>query len=154
MRRFIYDLRPSPLADEPLSRQVERFVQDLQTAYQIGVDFRWTEAPRAFSAEERLAVYRVAQEAMQNARKHARADRIIVDACVEPTDWVIRISDTGVGFDPTAAALLADHWGMCGMRERAHLVGAVLTVDSRPGEGTTVTFRLPLYPPQRAAGRP
>jgi two-component system sensor histidine kinase DegS len=146
VRRFIYDLRPSPLADGPLSQQVQRYTQDFATAYQSTIELRWAEAPRAFSPEECIAVYRILQEVLQNARKHARADRIIVETYVELSDWVLRVSDNGVGFDPTAVALQEDHWGMRGMRERAQLIGAELLIESRPNEGTTVVLRLPLRP--------
>lgn len=144
VRRFIYDLRPSPLAAGPLGPQIERYIQDLAAAYQIRVEFRWAEAPRPFAPEECVAIYRIAQESLLNACKHARADQLVVEACAELSDWVLRVSDNGVGFDPTAAALLDDHWGLRGMRERAQLIGAELLVEGRPNEGTTVVLRLPL----------
>jgi len=145
VRRFIYDLRPSPLADGPLGEQIERYIQDFATAYQANVELRWAESPRPFTPEECIAIYRIVQESLQNARKHARADRMIVEACVELTDWVLEVQDNGVGFDPTAVGLQEDHWGLQGMRERAHLIGAEWIVESQPNEGTTVTLRLPLY---------
>jgi two-component system sensor histidine kinase DegS len=144
VRRFIYDLRPSPLADGPLGEQIERYIQDFATAYQANVELRWAEAPRTFTPEECIAIYRIVQESLQNARKHARANLIIVEACVELSDWVLEVKDDGVGFDPTAVVLQEDHWGLRGMRERADLIGAEWIVESRPNEGTTVTLRLPL----------
>lgn len=153
VRRFIYELRPSPLADEPLARQVERYVHDLEAAYQIRLELRWADPPRALSPEENIVVYRVVQEALQNARKHAQAECIQVEAYVEPTGWVVRISDNGVGFNPTKAMLQEDHWGLRGMRERAQLIDAELAIESRPQEGTAVTLRLPFQPPEWPGGR-
>ncbi len=147
VRRFIYDLRPSPLAEEPLGRQIERYSRDLETAYQITVEFRWGAPPRDLSSEEKIAIYRIIQEALQNARRHARAGRISVEAYVEPSAWVVQVTDDGVGFDPTYPWHQEDHWGLYGMRERAQLIGAELQIESRPGEGTTVRLRLP-FPPQ------
>ncbi len=153
VRRFIYDLRPSPLAEEPLGRQVERFVRDLETAYQITVELSWGSPPRDLSPEETVAIYRIVQEALQNARKHARAERIAVESYAEPTGWVVRVSDSGVGFNPSAAWYQEDHWGVRGMRERAQLIGADLQIDSRPGGGTTVLLRLPTRPAEPPEAR-
>ncbi len=144
VRRFIYDLRPSPLAEESLGRQVERYIRDLETAYQVAVEFRWGESPQDLSPEEKIAIYRIVQEALQNARRHARAGTISVEAYVEPSAWVVQVSDDGVGFDPTYPWHQEDHWGLYGMRERAQLIGAELRIESRPGEGTLVRLRLPL----------
>ncbi|MGB9723172.1 MAG: ATP-binding protein [Chloroflexia bacterium] len=152
VRRFIYDLRPSPLAEEPLGRQIERYIRDLEAAYQTSIEFRWGAPPQELRPEEKVAIYRIVQEALQNARRHARAERISVEAYVEPNAWVIQVSDDGVGFDPDYPWPREDHWGLCGMRERAQLIGAQLQVESRPGQGTTVRLRLPL-PPQESRVR-
>jgi len=144
VRRFIYDLRPPPLAEEPLGQQIERYVRDLETAYQIEIDLRWGAPPREFTDEEKIAIYRIVQEALQNAHRHACADKILVEAYVEPVAWVVRVSDNGVGFDPQAVWQQPDHWGIRGMHERARLIGAELHVESRPGGGTVVTLHLPL----------
>ncbi len=144
VRRFIYDLRPSPLAEDALGRQIERYIRDLETAYQMTVEFRWGAPPKDLPPEEKIAIYRIVQEALQNAHRHARAEKISVEAYVEPNAWVVQVTDDGVGFDPTYPWHQEDHWGLSGMRERAHLIGAELQIESRPGEGTTVRLRLPL----------
>jgi|YNPNPStandDraft_1061719.scaffolds.fasta_scaffold01922_10 two-component system sensor histidine kinase DegS len=146
VRRFIYDLRPSPLAEEPLGRQIERYIRDLETAYSLTIEFRWGAPAQDWTPEEKVAIYRIVQEALQNARRHARAEKISVEAYVEPDAWVIQVVDDGVGFDPTYPWHREDHWGLQGMQERARLIGAELQVESRPGEGTTVRLRLPLPP--------
>lgn len=144
VRRFIYDLRPSPLAEESLGRQLERYIRDLETAYQVAVEFRWGAPPQDLSPEEKIAIYRIVQEALQNARRHARAGKILVEAYVESNAWIVQVTDDGVGFDPTYPWHQEDHWGLYGMQERAQLIGAELEVESRPGEGTAVRLRLPL----------
>lgn len=153
VRRFIYELRPSPLAEEALDRQIERYIRDLEAAYQIEVDFRWALPPRELSAEETIAIYRIVQEALQNARRHSRAERIFVESYVETPAWVVRVSDNGTGFDFFRAWEQKDHWGIRGMEERAHLIGAELRIESRPGYGTTITLALPLRAPDTAEGR-
>lgn len=144
VRRFIYDLRPSPLAEEPLGRQLERYIRDLETAYQVAVEFRWGAPPQDLIPEEKIAIYRIVQEALQNARRHARAGKISVEAYVELNAWVVQVTDDGIGFDPTHPWHQEDHWGLYGMQERAQLIGAELEIESRPSEGTTVRLRLPL----------
>lgn len=150
VRRFIYDLRPSPVAAEPLGRQLERFVRDLQGTYQIKVELRWGEPPRPLSAEETVSIYRIAQEALLNARRHARAKHIDLTASCEPTSWMVTVSDDGIGFDPSVACHGEDQWGIAGMRERAALIGAELSIESDPGKGTTVLLRLPIDPSSHA----
>ncbi len=153
VRRFIYDLRPSPLAEEPLSQQIERYVRDMEATYQLEIEFHWGTAPRELSPEEKVAIYRIVQEALHNARKHARAGRISVEAYVEPTAWVVRVADDGVGFNPKIVWHQEDHWGIRGMRERAQLIGADLQIDSQAGEGTTVLLRLSLLAPTQVEER-
>jgi PAS domain S-box-containing protein len=94
------------------------------------------EALKALRAEAAVALFRIAQEALNNAAKHARATRIVVRARVEDGRAVLEVQDDGAGFDPLAAPL--GRWGMTTMRERAQAVGGGLEVRSRPGEGTTV----------------
>lgn len=104
-------------------------------------------------AEERLpehveiALYRIAQEALQNVLKHTRASR--VQLSLEVTERLVRlsVSDDGGGFDPGAAEAGGQHpspgYGMQSMAERVELVGGSLRVDSRPGSGTTVVASVP-----------
>jgi signal transduction histidine kinase len=90
-------------------------------------------------------VLRIAQEAVTNALRHARAGRVTVS--LSPVDSgagvVLRVSDDGSGFDPEARALRARRLGLTSMHERAASLGGTLTVDSAPGRGTTVELRLP-----------
>ncbi len=153
VRRFIYDLRPSPLAKEPLGQQIERYIQDLESAYQLTVEYHWGPPPRELVPEEEVAIYRIVQEALQNARKHARADRISVETYAEATGWIVQVSDNGSGFDPRLAGEQQDHWGISGMRERARLIGADLQLTSQVGEGTKIRLCLPLHPADRAEER-
>ena len=85
-------------------------------------------------------IYRLVQEALTNAVKHASARRLEV-AVVEHDDEVeLRVSDDGVGFDPGARA---EGFGLVGMRERVTLVAGRLEIESGPGRGTTLRCRIP-----------
>lgn len=84
-----------------------------------------------------LALYRIAQEALRNCLAHAHATRVSVQLEGDDTGLRLRIADDGVGFD-AGARTGAPGIGLSGMRERAHLAGAVLAIDSAPGRGTTI----------------
>jgi signal transduction histidine kinase len=93
------------------------------------------------SEAQRNALYRTAQEGLTNAQRHARAT--CVTLTVEPTADSIRliIHDDGIGFDPASRA---SGIGLHGMREQANHLRGHLEIDSRPGQGTTLTLTLPL----------
>jgi signal transduction histidine kinase len=95
-----------------------------------------------------IALYRIAQEALNNIVKHARANQVTVRlcfSCLEGDDLeqapgssvLLSIHDDGCGFNP--AQVLHDHLGLGIMQERAQAIGASLTIDSQPGEGTQVS---------------
>ena len=89
-----------------------------------------------------MALFRIAQEALNNAAKHSSAKRITVDLEERDGELVLSVSDDGKGFDPANAP--RGRWGMTTMRERAEAAGGRLAVDSAPGSGTTVRATLPL----------
>ncbi|MGC8874839.1 MAG: sensor histidine kinase [Chloroflexia bacterium] len=146
VRRLIYELRPSPVADETLDSQIERYVRDLEASCGAKIELRWVPPPRELAQEEKVAIYRIVQEALRNAIRHARAGRIAVEAFVEPAGWTVQVVDDGIGLDTDLLWEHQEHWGIRGMRERAQLIGAQFRIDSRPGEGTVVMLRLPDVP--------
>ena len=95
------------------------------------------------SREEQLQILFIAQEALSNVRKHARADTVKVRVDDDGDFW-LSISDNGVGFDATVESSDDEsHVGLHIMRERAQRIHAALDIQSRPGAGTTVTLHLP-----------
>ncbi len=95
-----------------------------------------------------VALYRIAQECVQNVVKHSRAMVATVTFAVRDRVARLEVSDKGVGFDAADAGVTAERpmggYGMLSMAERADLVGGRFSVRSRPGEGTTVTVAIPL----------
>jgi signal transduction histidine kinase len=89
------------------------------------------------------ALYRIAQEALQNVVKHANAERVEVRLFATPGAIVLRVRDDGCGFDRSSPACAGSGLGLPGMRERAELFGGRLTVTSRPGCGTVVEACVP-----------
>jgi len=97
------------------------------------------------SEDARLALFRVAQEALSNVARHARASRATVRFRTEPTELVVEIQDDGVGFDPTSPPGEDDRrLGLLTMVERAGYAEGRIAVDSAPGLGTRVRLHLPL----------
>jgi two-component system, NarL family, sensor histidine kinase UhpB len=92
------------------------------------------------SPEEELVLYRVAQEALTNIARHARASRVQLELREQPGCVVLEVADDGRGLTDGA---LDSSQGIRGMRERAMLVAAKLSIESRPGEGTTVRLVIP-----------
>jgi two-component system, NarL family, sensor histidine kinase UhpB len=141
-------LRPSALDDHGLvpaiDAQLKRF------AARTGVEVRMNSEGDTEELEEdvQTALYRVAQEALTNAERHAGATCVEVDLEVEDDRTELRVRDDGGGFDPGRAARSgsgersSSGLGLRGMAERARLVGGELDVRSAPGGGTSVTLRI------------
>ena len=87
-------------------------------------------------------LYRIVQEALANVRRHARATEVEIVLRTTARELVLAVRDNGVGFEPRREG--QDRYGIVGMRERAKLLGGRLRVGSRPGNGTTITARVPL----------
>lgn len=145
VRRVIRDLRPIYLEDLGLVPALEMLVQALRQPDRPVLALTVKGEPRRLSPEQELAIYRIVQEALNNVIKHARAHRAEVTLIFE-AELCVTISDDGVGFSvPDRVETLTElgHFGLIGLRERAELIGARLTITSSP-RGTTVELRLPL----------
>ena len=146
VRSIVTQLRPVVLDDQGLRAALDWLVR--QTAERTGLTCTLVmdgdEA--ALTGEQPIAIFRIVQEAITNALRHADPQRIAVSVRLGAT-LEVDIADDGAGFDPAQARPSARGGaGLIGMRERAQALGGDLTVDSRPGAGTTVRLRLPLVP--------
>jgi PAS domain S-box-containing protein len=144
------ELRPVAL-DLGLHTAIDQFLDSWTQASGLPVERRLASLPPGALAPEReLHVYRIVQEALNNISKHAHARTVSVTLERGDTGIVITIEDDGVGFDTASAAAWRKGLGLAGMEERAQLVGARLTLESVPGQGTVVTVDAPvprLLPP-------
>ena len=104
------------------------------------------------SLEAEVAYYRIAQEALNNVVKHARATRVDVMLDSRDGSVVMVIEDDGLGFDPEEREP-AEGVGLAGMRRRAALIGATLQIESAPGDGATIYLRSSLAGDSRASQR-
>ena len=144
IREFISDLRPPMVDAAGLDVALRDAVDALRasTSLLITADLR---APgELLDDRERTVVLRVAQEALQNVRKHAAASTVSVVSDVADGNWTLEIRDDGRGFDlGTVAARGRRNFGMQVMHERADLIGARFDVRSRPDGGTVVRLAIP-----------
>ncbi|OGO07669.1 MAG: hypothetical protein A2Y92_01595 [Chloroflexi bacterium RBG_13_57_8] len=149
VRRFSQQLRPSVLDDLGLVPGVKWLAADLTKNYGIPADVSVTGEPRTLPPDAELMLFRITQEALTNAQKHAGASR--VEIAIEFTGKAARIivKDNGKGFDiPERMGDLAriGKLGLAGMQERAQLLGGALTIASKPGTGTSLMVEVPLDP--------
>lgn len=139
MRTLLLELRPAALVETPLRDLVRQLVEAITGRTRLEVQFTANGGQHVYPAEIQLALYRIAQEALRNVVKHARAHTLRVDLMTTPAQVSLTIQDDGQGFDPHHVP--ADHFGLRIMRERAAAIGAALTLTTRIGEGTSVAVQ-------------
>lgn len=145
IRRFIFDLRPTMLQDRGLAATVEHYIATYQSLFPMPIDFACDPDLPRLTNDQELTAFRVVQESIQNARKHARASRTSVDIHFNGQFVVVSVEDNGRGFSPErVTAHLMGGAGLRGMRERAALVGGSIDIRSEQGEGTHITLTIPL----------
>jgi PAS domain S-box-containing protein len=142
LRGLLFELRPPALERDGLASAIRQYAETTATpdAPGISVDARLATEP---SLATRTIAYRIVQEALANARRHAAAT--IVRVRLEDRDGGLlgRVADDGRGFDTEGEAPNAAHMGLVTMRERAEMAKGWLRIDSTAGAGTTVEFWLP-----------
>jgi signal transduction histidine kinase len=144
LRQVIADLRPAMLAYGllPALKELAEELSERANGLTIAVDLPET-GDRFDDAQVEQHLFRIVQQACENALRHARATRISITGRLTPEQCFLVVEDDGVGFsggeDLDLAALLAQkHYGLAGMFERATLIGARLEVEASPGGGTRV----------------
>lgn len=141
-------LRPSILDDLGLIVALERHAEDFSRQFAIDVDFQATGFDQGIRLPARLEMplYRIVQEALTNAAKHAEPVHISILVEYRKAGVLIIVEDDGKGFDVAAAmdSPMEGKLGLFGMQERASLVGGKLTIESNPGTGTTVFVEVPI----------
>jgi PAS domain S-box-containing protein len=140
MRALIFELRPESLEKEGLVAALEKQAAAVQARHGIRVEAELDREP-GVSLEVKEALYRVAQEALHNTVKHARATNVKLKLEESPEGFTLGISDDGVGFDSRKE--FPGHLGLKSMRERATRLGGALEVASEPGQGVRIIARVP-----------
>jgi two-component system sensor histidine kinase DegS len=147
VRHFSQDLRPSVLDDLGLLPALQWLAGDVEKRFGIEVRTSVTGDERRLPPDAELLLFRIAQEALCNVWRHANASRAWLVVQFEDGAIKLSVRDNGTGFEvPERAGDLAEQGklGLAGMYERARLLGATLNLESRPGEGTTVSVEMPV----------
>ncbi|MEZ4666502.1 MAG: histidine kinase [Anaerolineae bacterium] len=140
VRRFSQALRPVYLEELGLIPALEMLAREAGAAFQI------VGSPCRLRADKELALYRIAQESLNNAHRHAEAQNLSLDFQFTGTDVTLRVCDDGIGSEipPSLNELTrTGHFGLIGIRERAQLIGGQISITSSPSKGTIVTVTLP-----------
>jgi signal transduction histidine kinase len=137
---LIFELRLPMLRSEGLAAALQARLEAVEARVGLETDFSM-EGDGHLSPEVEEGLYRIAQEALNNALRHAHARSVSVLLHLKNQTVALEVADDGVGFDPTAAREQGG-FGLRGMEERAARLGGTLRVDSHPGEGSKITVEV------------
>jgi signal transduction histidine kinase len=149
LRQYSHELRPTVLDDLGLIPAIRLLAGAVSARTALPIHVSAELANRLAPATE-IALYRIAQEALNNAAKHARASSISIEISEESNGLLCRIQDDGVGFDPKLAERPGPQrgLGLSSMKERLNAIGGTFEIDSIPGRGTRILLRVPSNTPE------
>ena len=145
-RRSVHNLAPVALEHAGLAEALKKTVTEWGERTGVRAEFTVTGTAEQLHDEVAATLLRIVQEALSNAARHARADRVGVTLSYLGDEVILDIRDDGRGFDPAAvpARTRTGGFGLAGMRARAERIAGSLTVESEPGHGTALSARVPL----------
>lgn len=144
-RRVVHALRPLSLDQRSLPDAIERTAIRWQEETDIPLTTTTTGDPIPLHPDIEVTLLRAAQEALANIRKHAQATAVQLTLSYIDDVVVLDVQDNGVAFAGAAASPLSGSYGLQAMRERVEQCGGSVTLESEPGEGTTVVVSIPIY---------
>jgi len=147
IRRLIYDLRPAILDELGLMPALKVYVARFEKEHNMQVALSLPDGNERLPASLETALFRVIQEALANAARHARAQRVELDVAKDSGRVSVCVTDDGQGFDVEAALAQARHGGHLGlwsMGERVKQLGGQFKIESASGRGTKLTMNIPL----------
>lgn len=144
VRELLLNFR-TKISNKDFPESVTSLLARFEQQTQIEVDTAWRDDGPSLNNDEQLQVIFILQESLSNIRKHAQAHHVVVELD-NRHDFTLRIRDDGVGFDTGRLKNMSEaHVGLGIMQERARRINAVLSVESQPHQGTTVTLVLPQH---------
>jgi two-component system sensor histidine kinase DegS len=150
VRKIIYDLRPMSLDDLGLIPTLQRYLETYQEESKITVSFNTRGNCEQLRPVVSLTVFRLVQEAINNIKKHAHADKVTINLEFMEKELKLYILDNGVGFDigslKTSGENINGGFGLISMRERVELLDGKFEIDSTIGNGTRLNITVPLIP--------
>ncbi|TAM51279.1 MAG: PAS domain S-box protein [Paraburkholderia sp.] len=146
VRRIAADLRPVMLDDLGLLPAIDWLLNDFTTRYGIDIERRIEPGNTSFSKSGATTIFRIVQEALTNVARHAEATRVSISLFSEDCHCTVRIADNGHGARDAQAT--EGHgeksFGLLGIRERVHILGGSVSIDTALGRGFALTVRIPL----------
>lgn len=143
VRHIIYDLRPMALDDLGLVPTLKKYLQTIEEYFNgTKIRFMYIGEARRLPANYEVALFRLIQESVQNAMKHAEASEVVVKLEFQRDFLTVIVRDNGKGFDVSQKK--PNSFGLIGMRERVELLEGELSLDSKPGKGTIVIIQIPV----------
>lgn len=151
IREIIFDLRPMSLDDLGLMPTLEQYTAKF--ARDTGIEICIRPYDKRFTVDPiiEVAVFRIVQEALNNIKKHSQASSCIIDIGIEGGFLTAKIMDNGVGFDtkslkkPEKLSCYYSGFGIYNMKQRAELLRGILNIESKPGDGTSIVLKVPLF---------
>lgn len=149
LQRLMADLRPSHLDDLGLSAAIRWYTSKLEERYSLQVHTEIGGNERPLEEAAKIAIFRIVQEALNNVLKHSQAQHVDIRLTFDDQGVRASIRDDGCGFDLNRIRLIQSSsrpsLGLAGMQERAALLGGVVAVESKPGDGTLVQAFVPYH---------
>jgi signal transduction histidine kinase len=156
VHRFARELRPAMLDDLGLIPTLRTYIRDIPKPRGLTIRLSADPDVEALNNDGRTVIYRIAQEALVNVIKHARASIVNVSVLKSPKCVSLEVADNGRSFN--VARLATSEWrnrlGLTGMRERVEMVGGQFSIVSKPGIGTSVRAEIPFRPARKGARGP
>jgi signal transduction histidine kinase len=145
VRRFSHELRPQVLDQLGLMPALELLIEELNEEGKTNARLEVIDFEQRLSPEVELALFRIAQEALHNVRRHAQATETVVRMEFTPEQVKLNVTDNGRGFElPKALSDFAGRGklGLIGMQERTRLLDGSFSIESQLGEGTTIAVEV------------
>lgn len=146
IRKIIFNLRPMALDDLGLVPTLRKFVQDFEEKTRIRAVFETSGKDKRLPSAMEAAMFRLVQEAINNAFKHAQPTFVSVDLAFQEDAIQLTIADNGIGFHVSVvesrAKKVHSQFGLIGMKERVELLQGIMDIESTPGHGTKIKIRI------------
>lgn len=143
LRRISHRLHSTKLDHLGLVTALRSLCEEFSEQYDLTIDFQLQPVPATLDADISLNFFRIAQEALRNVARHSNATNVRVELTCSTSELSLRVSDDGVGFDCDSIKG-RDGLGVMSMQERMRSIGGILTIGSKPSQGTLLEARLPL----------
>jgi signal transduction histidine kinase len=139
---LVSDLRPPMLDDHGLRQALDWYANQFSARAGIAVSVRASQPTERVGTDVEIALFRIAQEALNNVAKHARASSVVIALERQGSEYVMSVADNGVGLRATEERVGRPALGVVTMRERAQAVGGRFQIESFPGGGTQLMVRI------------